>query len=931
MKTWKKFIGARNGASAIAIAAAFAVGGVASAQVEEVSSDEDSAQTDVIVVEGYRRSLAAALDVKRNSVGAVDAIVAEDIAKFPDQNLAESLQRIPGVAITRDSGEGRAITVRGLSGEFTRVRVNGMEAIAATGGEGSVNRGREFDFNVFASELFSNIVVRKTASASLDEGSLGAVVDLNTGRAFQYPEGTTFAVNAQGQYNELNEDLGPRVAGLFAYNNPNGLFGFTLSAAYSDNTTTEFGQNTVRWQRARFNTVEGQSCTATPEPEACAEVANAFHPRIPRYGEIEVARERIGLTAGAQMQLTDRTLLTIDGLYSKLNASRSEIWGEVLFRGNEGGMDVVDYTFDPATNNVTSMLVNNAWVRNENFEKAWETKFFQVGAALEHEFSDFFRIRGFYGVAESDTDFPHEITFMYDDRDYDGYLYDYTDDQFPTLAFNGPDVTDPTNFQLTELRDRLSRADHAFDNATFDAEWDLSDQFSIETGFSYKKFAFDTWEARRDTGVCGAGLFDCDLDDDGTDDLVGVPATADRSIIYEYPDVQGDGSTASWAIPSLDAWIDYFDLFNLPASPNQGNIRSVEEKNLGAYIQFNGDVPLGQMDLRFDLGLRYVRTNQESTGFNSGVQVTVDRPSYDDWLPSGNIALSVTPELIWRVSGARVMTRPSLGNLSPGGSVDSFNYRVNFQNPFLDPSRATALDTSLEWYFDDESLLSFAFFYKDIASRPIRESRMGTYASTGLPLDLLVPTSPTAENPEGGPLESCNPANGGGGCWEISEIINGDGGSLYGFEVGGQMPLSSLSDNLPPVIEGLGFIGNFTWVKSEVDYFEGEIRERLFGLSEKSFNATIYYADDVFDARLSAAYRDEYLTGTRDGDFEGYDGTFNLDFSASYAITDNLDLSFEALNLTDDYQDRFIDRSIRRRYEYDHTGRVFIVGARFAL
>ena len=134
-----------------------------------------------IVVTGFRQSLEAALNLKRTSVGAVDAIVAEDIAKFPDQNLAESLQRIPGISIQRDAGEGRAITVRGLGAQFTRVRVNGLETIATSTDGAASNRDRSFDFNVFASELFSSIVVHKTAEPSLDEGSLGAVVDLNTG------------------------------------------------------------------------------------------------------------------------------------------------------------------------------------------------------------------------------------------------------------------------------------------------------------------------------------------------------------------------------------------------------------------------------------------------------------------------------------------------------------------------------------------------------------------------------------------------------------------------------------------------------------------------------------------------------------------------------------------------------------------------------
>ena len=156
---------------------------------------DDAESIEEVVVTGFRASLDKALDAKQAQAGAIDMIVAEDIADFPDLNLAESLQRVPGVVIARDAGEGRQISVRGLGPQFTRVRINGMEAMSANGGTdaaGGTNRGRNFDFNTFASELFNNITVRKTASAEIEEGSLGATVDLRTGRPFDY-DGLTIA------------------------------------------------------------------------------------------------------------------------------------------------------------------------------------------------------------------------------------------------------------------------------------------------------------------------------------------------------------------------------------------------------------------------------------------------------------------------------------------------------------------------------------------------------------------------------------------------------------------------------------------------------------------------------------------------------------------------------------------------------------------
>src|SRR5689334_13680961 len=202
----------------------------ASAVAQESNPDampEGAEAVEEVVVTGFRASLNKALESKQEQVGAIDMIVAEDIADFPDLNLAESLQRVPGVVIVRDAGEGRQISVRGLGPQFTRVRINGIEAMSANGStdaSGGTNRGRNFDFNTFASELFNNITVRKTAAAETEEGSLGATVDLRTGRPFDY-DGFTIAGSVQAGYNDLTEDSDPRAAFLVSNTFADGKFG----------------------------------------------------------------------------------------------------------------------------------------------------------------------------------------------------------------------------------------------------------------------------------------------------------------------------------------------------------------------------------------------------------------------------------------------------------------------------------------------------------------------------------------------------------------------------------------------------------------------------------------------------------------------------------------------------------------------------------
>ncbi|HWU50410.1 MAG TPA: TonB-dependent receptor plug domain-containing protein, partial [Asticcacaulis sp.] len=193
----------------LAAGAALAQDNAAQPAAAPASTNDDST---LVIVTGFRGSLQSALSAKRKEDSIVDVIKSDDIAQFPDNNLAEALQRIPGVAIDRDGGEGRTITVRGLGPDFTRVRLNGMEALATTGGKdssGGTNRGRGFDFSVFAAELFQQVTVRKSPEASVEEGSLGATVDLQAPHPFDY-KGFTMGGGLQFGYNDLSKDKSPK-------------------------------------------------------------------------------------------------------------------------------------------------------------------------------------------------------------------------------------------------------------------------------------------------------------------------------------------------------------------------------------------------------------------------------------------------------------------------------------------------------------------------------------------------------------------------------------------------------------------------------------------------------------------------------------------------------------------------------------------------
>ena len=315
-----------------------------------------------IVVTGFRAVLRNAIADKRESITQVDSITAEDIADFPDSNLAESLQRMPGISIDRDNGDGRGITVRGLGGDFNRTRLNGLEALATAGSNDSgttPNRSRSFDYNTFASELFSSLKVQKTPDAKTDEGSLGATIDLQTGRPFDY-RGTKFAVSGEGSYQENAKTWSPRIAGLASTRFFDGNMGILVSGAWSksensiDQYRRQVGQSDYLYrssdflgnenpQRGGFAAPTGTTFgTAITNPDIIALQTGSdpaayakLYPgapfntpgrfddslvRIPALANIEqqdVNTERLGLTAAWQWQISDKTRISVDGVYSR--------------------------------------------------------------------------------------------------------------------------------------------------------------------------------------------------------------------------------------------------------------------------------------------------------------------------------------------------------------------------------------------------------------------------------------------------------------------------------------------------------------------------------------------------------------------------------------------------------------------------------------
>jgi TonB-dependent receptor len=880
-----------------------------------------------VVVTGFRASLNAALDSKKEQVGAIDMIVAEDIADFPDLNLAESLQRVPGVVIARDAGEGRQISVRGLGPQFTRVRINGVEAMSANGSTdaaGGTNRGRNFDFNTFASELFSNITVRKTAAAEVEEGSLGATVDLRTARPFDY-DGLTVAGSAQIGYNDLSESTDPRAAFLISNTFADGKFGALFSLAYTNRKLSDEGASTVRWQTGGFTSLD-PTYTGTP---TLAQINAAFHPRIPRYDRYRHEQERIGATASFQFAPSDSTSFALDALFAKFDAKRDETFLESpVFSTNGaqaiGAVDVVDAEIDD-TNTLVYGVFNDVDIRSESRHDELETRFTQVTLEGKHTFSESFTGSAMLGFAQANHDNPVQTTLLFDADNVDGYVYDYRQNsRLPLLSYGNTDVSNPATWRLTQIRLRPQSTLNTFKVGSIDLNWKLSDAFTLKFGPEWKKYEFQSTESRRAAG-------------EGT-----VPASAAAAPISSYSHIVSfgsnldlpAGSVKSWLVPDLNAAVGALDLDNpalYPMSINSvlGNNNEIQEEDTGAYLQGDFRFELGTHTLRGNVGVRFVKTDLEATGLTAigGVPTpNTAKNDYSDTLPSLNVVYDVSDSLLLRFGAAKVMTRPPLGNLNPGSvvSVSGNNHTVTAGNPALEPFRATAFDLAAEWYFAPESLLSVALFYKDIDSFVQTVREIGPFSQNPLGLPDSVANAACAA--AGQTCTAADPD------WQFNLPANTPGGDLTGFEVSCQQPFSFL----PGAWSNFGAILNYTGVDSTVDYVNSAgavvATEDLTGLSKHAYNATLYFDNKVFSARISAAFRSDYLTtvpGRNGNDVEGTAETFNLDFSSSYNINDNFTVSLEALNLTDEVDDQWVDSVGNRLSYYHHQGRQIFLGGRF--
>lgn len=857
----------------------------AAAQTTQSTDTTDEAtEGDVIVVTGFRASLERGLEIKRNATGISDAISAEDIGKFPDLNISESLQRIPGVTLNRNSfGEGQQINLRGLGPEFTLVEVNGVVGTSNNDGGRFGNSdgggGRGFSFEILSSELFTSAVVSKTSLASMVEGGLAGTVALQTPRPLNQDEGFHGSGSILGNYSSIKEDVDPRGSVLLSYNN-NDVFGVAASLSYADTTY-------------RSDTIEGGSWRAfgsanTGPIRASDDVRAAWNANGPRYYYFQDHRKTLGSTLTVQARPSDQVEITLDGIYGKLKSDRIALRDDMAIEG--GANAPTNYTIEniDGTNVITSGDFTNIQQRvGANFYHT-DDEFYQLSGKVDFTPDAYWTITPSIGYSSRKVDRTADLySFRLADStgafDPGTVSYDIRGD-FLDFGSNTTDfMSNPEDFLFNVFIFRPSQDK----DEEFSTKLDVTREFdsalsNVKFGMRYsdreKTRAASQTRLQRLAGVNAIDL--PSLGDVG--DLLPFHVSGQGSVAPDHLISVDEDAVRNTYLPNgLDGapiagtWIR-----PLPAFGGQQSY-GVKEKTFAAYAQaeFNVDT--------FNLitGVRFVRTKQTASGFevanafqsNEQIIPVSASKTYQFFLPSAVAKWEVAPDVVLRAAYSRTLTRPNLGDVAPSetyNGIDESGGKGSKGNPNLEPYTADNLDLGAEWYFAKDGLIGGNFFYKDIKGYIDTTSFVETRTYPRQADGVLV----------SGPITFVQP-------------INGVSAKIKGFEATIQSRLGFIT----PAMDNFGFVANYTYTDSSANFGqENDVRSQgLPGLSKNSYNLTAYYDDGRFDARFSYSWRARYLAQFSD-DFgvpRFTDPYGQLDFSTNYEINDAFSVQLQVLNL----------------------------------
>ncbi len=893
------------------------------------ASAEDS-NVEEVVVTGVRAALISAMETKRNASGVVDAISAEDIGKFPDTNMAEALQRIPGVSIDREGGEGKFVTVRGFGADFNITTLNGRQLT-------SEDTNRAFEFDTLGADMISGLVINKSGSALGESGGIGASIDIKTARPLEL--GNKISGGLKMGYETLDGQSAPEGSLLVSQKFADDTFGVLAAFNHFERESTVDRVTNNHWTRVPVNTYAPGKYQSNNSTDGYV-----YQPQNHFINVQHDRRKRDNANLVLQFAPSDKLTVTADVLYSKYELLRDQNMLVNWFGSRPGWRDIVTDKNGTITHFIADDKdVAGGFSQGTEFNAIRENRksdTLEFGLNAKYEISDNFSVIADAYRSGSNYKDPNgfgnsQVTMGYRNRvtwDMSGSSIPAisgfetgtgTDGRQPdadgNLTIANKDYLDPSNLRpgFTIRNGRVVK--------------DTMDQFKLEgvynsnesTGLVKSTFGFShkSHEKDREGYTTGRGMTDAEWATVQANQP-NVPGWVKGAMNCMFCDggfywtkvpmpkvtVLDAGSNflngVSKTGPIQTKWLRFdYDEFRKVYEGAVGlpfNTAKVPSDTFGVteginalytQLEFAGDVAGHKYN--FVTGLRYERTDLDIDGrlaslesvfkqgevlgktLSAATPVTL-KSSYDEFLPNIDFKYHFTDDLIGRVDYSKTITRPAIDALRPNLSFGDLKtggpYPVNAGNPALKPLESQNIDIALEWYYGKGSYASAGLFYKQVDNFIVD-------ATTGQKIN----------DASGKP--AIDPTTGSEIAFQVTKPSNVETANVNGFEFAVQHMFGA---------SGFGTVANGTIVNTNAVYdikkFDSAFA--LTGLSN-SYNLVGFYENDQFQVRLAYNWRGEFLRSVSDSEPHYVKAYGQFDLSASYNLTNNVTLTFDGINITD--------------------------------
>ncbi|GAC21831.1 TonB-dependent receptor [Paraglaciecola arctica] len=858
---------------------------------------EEPLLMELIEVRGIRSSMDWALDIKQESIGVSESIQSEEIGKFPDLNLAESLQRITGVSIDRSEGEGQFVTVRGLGPQFNTVLSNGRRLATD-------NQGREFSFDTIASELVTSVSVDKTFSASQPSGGIGAIINIKTARPMATRE-FKVAGSVQATFDTNSQKTAPQ--GTVFFSNSNDKLGWLVSLSH-------------QIRDARVNEVQTDGWllnTDVPVEQITSTADNIFVPRNYDQRVRFDQRTRSGGTLVLQYKVTPDLEISLDYLQSNFNVKTNSTslghWftssnledvvtddngTAIEFSQNVGhATDFHARTFDRPSS-LSALGLNSSLHVSPKVLMEFDVSTSKASTKDRIGAGNALTLIGYLNRSSFSISEDNILPLISNFESADPTIIDASGE-----AAGVSNYLDPVNGKAHVMLRRGWNIEDKFDQLKTDVTLfeGLNSNVDIKLGLMYSKQSKrnERWDNEKNAVHCSfCGYFpEPDLPDSfqtifdvGNDFLGSVSGSENLPKLW----LRHDGET-------LFSFLESVSDVNFDAVI-RNNSFTVDEKVTSAYIQGHQRAEWQDIEFSTIYGVRYENTDIVVTGFesdllaltildqtelgqlNSPGRIISRSATYNNWLPSLSIKAQWQDNIVARFGLSRSLTRPTMSQLSPSLVLTTTrqggDLRASSGNPELKPFESTNFDLTLEWYYQPLSYISASYFKKKVSNFIV---------STVTKMTINDVTDPSTGTDSRAPDSEDTLAE-----FDLTTPTNGQTATVSGFEFAIQHDFES----------GWGVVANMTLVDSNAKLNPTDISQKfaLTGLSN-SQNLILYYEKGPSQIRLAWNHRDGFLQSLVQ--IQGPEPTYvrsyqQLDLSASYALNDNFSMFIEGVNITEE-------------------------------